>query len=132
MKKRFSQKGEITDIQLKNAKRVAFIGYKTPEEANDAVQYFNKTFINSCKISVKPAQGFYIKKTILTTGADSEERSLDKSKPKLDLFENVKNDPEFQSFLEVQRNLGKLKRNFEYLFKHVFYRHRKREANMER
>jgi multiple RNA-binding domain-containing protein 1 len=53
----FGEKGTITDCSLKYTKdgvfrKFAFIGYRTPAEAEQAVKYFNKTFINTARIQV--------------------------------------------------------------------------------
>lgn len=58
LKELFSQKGIVTDVQLKYTKdgkfrRFAFIGYKTEEQAKLAQSYFNQTFVDTCKISVE-------------------------------------------------------------------------------
>lgn len=105
MRKRFSQKGEITDIQLKSEKRNAFIGFKTSEQAQEAIDYFNKTFINSCKISVKAAKGFIVNKNINQIVDEPPSKKI-KTK-KFDPFEELKDDEDFKNFLQVQRNLGK-------------------------
>ena len=53
----FSEKGHITDCSMKYTKggvfrKFAFIGYKNKEEAENAVQYFNNSFIDTTKIVV--------------------------------------------------------------------------------
>ncbi|XP_031835387.2 putative RNA-binding protein 19 isoform X1 [Nomia melanderi] len=57
LKELFSQKGLVTDVQLKYTKdgvfrRFAFIGFKTEEEAIAAKEYFDKTCIETSRISV--------------------------------------------------------------------------------
>ncbi|GLV42925.1 uncharacterized protein CBL_20481 [Carabus blaptoides fortunei] len=54
----FSPKGEITDIQLKYTpdgkfRQFGFIGYRTVEQAEEAIDFFNNTCINTSKISVE-------------------------------------------------------------------------------
>ncbi|CAD1479371.1 unnamed protein product, partial [Heterotrigona itama] len=58
VKELFSHKGLITDVQLKYTKdgkfrRFAFIGFKTEEQAVAAKEYFDKTCIDTCKISIE-------------------------------------------------------------------------------
>jgi len=58
LKELFSQKGIVTDVQLKYTKdgkfrQFAFIGYKSEEQAKLAQSYFNQTFIDTCKICVE-------------------------------------------------------------------------------
>ncbi|XP_019090452.1 PREDICTED: multiple RNA-binding domain-containing protein 1-like [Camelina sativa] len=58
----FSQKGEITDVELKRlsddgrSRQFAFIGFHNEEEAQAAITYFNKSFIDSLKVSVEVAK----------------------------------------------------------------------------
>lgn len=56
----FSSKGEITDTRIMRTKsgvsrRFAFIGYRTEQEAQAAIKYFNNSYITTCKITVEPA-----------------------------------------------------------------------------
>ncbi|EZA55442.1 hypothetical protein DMN91_001735 [Ooceraea biroi] len=58
LKELFSRQGIVTDVQLKytkdgNFRRFAFIGYKTEEQATLAQSYFDKTCIDTCRISVE-------------------------------------------------------------------------------
>ncbi|XP_078046896.1 putative RNA-binding protein 19 [Augochlora pura] len=62
LKELFSQKGLVTDVQLKYTKdgvfrRFAFIGFKTEEQAVAAKEYFDKTCIDTCRISVEQCAG---------------------------------------------------------------------------
>ena len=57
----FSQKGEITDVKIMRNKsgesrKFAFIGFKTQEQADICVKYFNNTYIRTCKIQVESAK----------------------------------------------------------------------------
>ncbi|GJN18972.1 hypothetical protein PR202_gb06195 [Eleusine coracana subsp. coracana] len=52
----FSQKGEVTDAKVMRTKdgksrQFAFIGFRTKEEAEEALKYFNNTYIDTCKIT---------------------------------------------------------------------------------
>lgn len=58
IKELFSEKGVVTDVQLKYTKdgkfrRFCFVGFKTEEEALRAIEYFDKTCIDTCRISVE-------------------------------------------------------------------------------
>lgn len=57
----FASKGELTDIKLCYTKegkfrRFGFVGYKTEDQATDALQHFNKSFIDTSKITVDVAK----------------------------------------------------------------------------
>lgn len=54
----FSEKGVVTDVQLKYTKdgkfrHFGFVGYKTEEEAGAALEYFDNTCINAARIRVE-------------------------------------------------------------------------------
>jgi multiple RNA-binding domain-containing protein 1 len=51
----FSQQHAVTDIKLIPHRRIGYVGYKTPENAQDAVKHFNKSFIRMSKLHVEPA-----------------------------------------------------------------------------
>lgn len=58
----FSKKWHVTDVyMLKNSRgmfrRVAFVGFTTPEDANSAIKYFNGAMFNNHKIGLEIARG---------------------------------------------------------------------------
>lgn len=55
-RKHFSSKQAITDAKLIPHRRIGYVGYKTPEDAQKAVKYFNKSFIRMSKIGVEMAR----------------------------------------------------------------------------
>jgi multiple RNA-binding domain-containing protein 1 len=55
-RKHFSQISEITDAKILQNRRIGYVGYRTPEDAQKAVKYFNKSFIRMSKISVELAR----------------------------------------------------------------------------
>ncbi|EME83400.1 uncharacterized protein MYCFIDRAFT_164576, partial [Pseudocercospora fijiensis CIRAD86] len=53
----FSQNGrQVTDAKIFPNRRIGYVGYKTPEDAQKAVKYFNKTFIRMSRIGVELAR----------------------------------------------------------------------------
>ena len=59
----FSKKGYVTDVKLKRknngeSRRFAFVGYKNAEDAENAVKFFNGSFIDTSKIIVELAKSF--------------------------------------------------------------------------
>ncbi|KAK3115602.1 Multiple RNA-binding domain-containing protein 1 [Teratosphaeriaceae sp. CCFEE 6253] len=48
--------GEITDAKIFANRRIGYVGYRTPEEAQKAVKYFNRTFIRMSRINVEIAR----------------------------------------------------------------------------
>jgi multiple RNA-binding domain-containing protein 1 len=55
-KKHFGAKSAITDAKLIAHRRIGYVGYKTPEDAQKAVNYFNRSFIRMSKIGVELAR----------------------------------------------------------------------------
>jgi RNA recognition motif-containing protein len=49
-------KYEVTDARLFPQRRIGYVGYKSPEDAQKAVKYFNRTFIRMSKIGVELAR----------------------------------------------------------------------------
>lgn len=57
LRKHFSGGGRhITDLKLIARRRIAFVGYRSAEEAKAAVRYFNRSFIRMSKLSVEVAK----------------------------------------------------------------------------
>lgn len=56
LRKRFSTRYQVTDAHVIPKRRIGFVGFKTPTEAQDAVKYFNKTYIRMSKIAVEMAR----------------------------------------------------------------------------
>lgn len=62
LRSHFSSKGlTVTDCKLlvapdkSSSRRCAFLGFKSPHEALEAIQYYNRTFVGTCKIEVQEA-----------------------------------------------------------------------------
>ncbi|KAF2765209.1 RNA-binding domain-containing protein [Teratosphaeria nubilosa] len=55
-RKHFSQNRDITDAKIFSNRRIGYVGYRTSEDAQKAVKYFNKTFIRMSRIGVELAR----------------------------------------------------------------------------
>jgi multiple RNA-binding domain-containing protein 1 len=69
----------ITDVKFFPHRRIGYIGYKTPEDAAQAVKYFNKSFIRMSKIFVeiaRPVCSFHgpTTDTVLTTNQVADQQ----------------------------------------------------------
>lgn len=131
IKKHFSDIDHVTDIKLKYNdlgafRRFAFVGFKSPNAAESAIEKLNNTFIKNNKIAlelcksirdIKPEKVGTNKKLQLDRCPTSPESMKNNSRSnKLkskfkkiqdgDIFEEVKDDEEFKEFLSLQRNLG--------------------------
>ncbi|KAI0976656.1 RNA recognition domain-containing protein [Xylaria arbuscula] len=56
LRKYFSAKGHVSDIKVFPQRRIGYVGYKTPQEAAEAIKYFNRSFIRMSKINVELAK----------------------------------------------------------------------------
>ncbi|EPQ30657.1 uncharacterized protein PFL1_01558 [Pseudozyma flocculosa PF-1] len=57
----FAQRGAVTDVKLMKrpdgtSRRFGFVGYRSEQEAQDAMDYFNRTFIDTSRITVELAK----------------------------------------------------------------------------
>lgn len=139
VKEMFETKGTVTNLQFKycpktgHFRRFAFVGFKTEEQARSAMEFFDGTFLRTCKIKVetcvnmgdpnKPrAWSKYSKDSSAyqkshpetkvekkTSKKEKEEinkaESQNKAKSYLyDVLSKYKDDPKFAEFLEVHKN----------------------------
>ena len=68
LREHFAERGEVTDAKIMKTsdgktRQMAFVGYKTEEDATQALEYFNNTFVDTSKISVEYARA--VKSTAL-------------------------------------------------------------------
>lgn len=119
LSEQFSSVGDLTDCKIVRTNKgksrgFAFIGYKTHEQAQNAVDSFNNTFINTSKIQVsfaKPIgdeslENCYArkrkapktnKKEIENNSDDDEDESIQPKRP------SIEDDPDYQEFLIARR-----------------------------
>ncbi|CAG2101923.1 unnamed protein product, partial [Medioppia subpectinata] len=118
LRKRFETKGEITDINVNPTKRHAIIGYKDKDSAEEAINYFHKTYIFTNKISVNLSDNTdkkfikYDKTRDLIAEEEKQQKDIEKKQKKEkkkkilnDELEELRKDPEFDEFLKLQRNV---------------------------
>ncbi len=66
LRKHFTAHGQyITDVRLIPRRRIGYVGYKTPEDAAEAVRYFNRSFIRMSRVTVELAKPvrFFLEKS---------------------------------------------------------------------
>ncbi|KAI4470086.1 rna binding protein [Holotrichia oblita] len=122
----FSQKGLLTDVQLKYApngkfRQFAFVGYQNETDAHEAIKYFNNTCIQTNKIEVTPcvllgdsSKPKSWSKYALDNNGSKKSEAKDKTdggiktntsnevKDKTDqLLDKYKDDPLFEEFMEA-------------------------------
>jgi len=131
IKKHFNDIDSVTDIKLKfnqygASRRFAFVGFKSEDAADKAIAKLNNSFIRNSKITlelckpmkeIKPEKVGIFKKSKQKTDQVPKSHELDKDDQrtksseqdktnKVDPFEEVRDEPEFKDFLELQRNIG--------------------------
>ncbi|KAF2139999.1 uncharacterized protein K452DRAFT_327905 [Aplosporella prunicola CBS 121167] len=116
-KKHFGQRDTITDAKLLSHRRIGYVGYKTPEAAENAVKYFNRTFIRMSRIGVEiarpVAEAPQPRKRAPTSRMPAAEKEIRPDsdfslKRKRDTKE-VAEDPKLKEFLEVMQPPSKQK-----------------------
>lgn len=55
----FSQKGEVTDVKIIRTKegksrQFGFVGYRSENEAQQALKFFNNSYLDTCRITCEP------------------------------------------------------------------------------
>ncbi|KAL1612184.1 Multiple RNA-binding domain-containing protein 1 [Paraconiothyrium brasiliense] len=117
VRKHFS-KFPVTDVKYFPARRIGYIGYKTPEDASKAIKYFNKSFIRMSKIFAEPARAIADKELFKSR----RQQKFEKSAPRNDDYvpppkennlkrkrEDVEKDPKLKEFLDVMQPPSKQK-----------------------
>lgn len=56
LRKHFSSKFAVTDAHIIPKRRIGFVGFTNQKQAQDAVAYFNKTYIRMSRISAEIAR----------------------------------------------------------------------------
>lgn len=110
----FSEKGIVTDVQLKFTKdgkfrQFAFVGFETEDAAKNAIKAFDKTFIKTSKISVEVCNDLASKLTAAEQAQADKAKEEDATKKKgskakdqiKELLAKYKDDALFQEFLDT-------------------------------
>ncbi|KAI0383522.1 RNA-binding domain-containing protein [Hypomontagnella monticulosa] len=119
LRKHFASKGHITDVKLIPHRRIGYVGYKSSQEAADAVKYFNRSFVRMSKISVelaRPIADPSLSKakerrnkptdnteTLRTTKQSSEPETKAENAKKRKRDELDESDPKLREFLNVMQ-----------------------------
>ncbi|XP_051125398.1 multiple RNA-binding domain-containing protein 1 [Andrographis paniculata] len=129
----FSKKGEVTDAKLMRTKdgksrQFGFVGFRTEHEADEAIKYFNNSFMDTSKITCEVARKFgdpalprpWSRHSMKKENSSAEVKSLARSnaskaalvveKIERSKMDDGNHDPQLQEFLEVMqhRNRSKL------------------------
>lgn len=74
----FSRTAPVTDTKLISHRRIGYVGYKTPDDALQALNYFNRTYIQTSKIRVELAKSVNELRPdqIMSGKSQSEENSI--------------------------------------------------------
>ncbi|XP_031164582.2 probable RNA-binding protein 19 isoform X2 [Sander lucioperca] len=120
----FAAFGTVTDCSLKFTKdgkfrKFGFVGFKVEEDANKALKHFNKSFVDTSRVTVEMCKAFgdptkakaWSKHTQSSgpdkpsTPADSDSKKKKKQKKETDsTLGNLEEDQGFKEFLSVHQN----------------------------
>ena len=118
-RKHFAGTSNITDAKIFTNRRIGYVGYKSPEDAQKAVKYFNRTFIRMSRIGVELARPIQDAKSVRLSApvpTARRERDITDSaandgglKRKRDSPAKEDADPKLQEFLEAYKAKNKRK-----------------------
>jgi len=114
----FSTQYPTTDAKLIPYRRIGYVGYKTPQDAANAVKYYNKTFIRMSRIGVEIARSIE-EQSALRPGTNATNRVKRKygdteadsphMRKRYDGIQAVEETAKLQEFLEVMQPPSKSK-----------------------
>lgn len=84
LKDLFGTKGEVTDVRIVKTKsgksrQLAFLGFRTDVQAQEAINYFNNTFLETARIIVESAKKIGDQTLIETTRSKITKKKLEKA-----------------------------------------------------
>ncbi|TVK90450.1 putative RNA-binding protein 19 [Bagarius yarrelli] len=112
-RKMFAAFGTLTDCGLKFTKdgkfrKFGFVGFKSEEDAEKALKHYNKSFVDTSRVTVEFCTDFGDPNKARPWSKHSRqpEKTKDEQKPKEEKSEDykLKNDEGFQEFLAVHKN----------------------------
>lgn len=122
IKRHFADIDAITEIKLKHNdrgkfRRFGFVGFKSSDAAERAISKLDNTFIKTSRISLEPCKAIretkdanqeeIKRKSRNSPDRGSNENPTKKVKPSRPAdVEQVENEPEFEEFMSLQRNVG--------------------------
>ncbi|KAH8883887.1 hypothetical protein GQ53DRAFT_423245 [Thozetella sp. PMI_491] len=115
VKSHFGAKGRhVTDVKLIPNRRIAFVGYKSPGEAQQAIKYFDRSFIRMSRISVESAKPISDSNVPVASRTNNDglsakikDPAVERSEPnpkKRKIAALEEHDPKLQEFLEVMNS----------------------------
>ncbi|PYH44823.1 RNA-binding ribosome biosynthesis protein MRD1 [Aspergillus saccharolyticus JOP 1030-1] len=111
LRKHFASRFQVTDAHVLPKRRIGFVGFKSPEAAQEAVSYFNKTYVKMSKISVDIAKPIDAEPTPRARKAFNPKESDDDAGSSLKRKRDgdKAEDPKLQEYLSVMQHSSKTK-----------------------
>jgi len=118
-RRHFAHNRDITDAKIFPNRRIGYVGYRTPEDAQKAVKYFNKTFIRMSRIGVELARPIQDAKSVKQntsaptarrqSGAGEDALKENELKRKREGEAKEEEDPKLKEFLDAYKPKSKRK-----------------------
>ncbi|OJJ47802.1 hypothetical protein ASPZODRAFT_151243 [Penicilliopsis zonata CBS 506.65] len=106
LRKHFASRYQVTDAHVLSKRRIGFVGFKSPEVAQQAANYFNRTYVKMSKISVEIARPV---DSTPVGGSDDKNTSQGNSLKRKRDGKNAEADPKLQEYLSVMQHSSKTK-----------------------
>uniref|UniRef100_A0A7N9B1F4 Probable RNA-binding protein 19 n=1 Tax=Mastacembelus armatus TaxID=205130 RepID=A0A7N9B1F4_9TELE len=109
----FAAFGTVTDCSLKFTKdgrfrKFGFVGFKAEEDANRALKHFNKSFVDTSRVTVEMCKAFgdptKAKAWSKHTQSSGQDKTSKKKKETNSALGNLEEDQGFKEFLSVHQN----------------------------
>ncbi|KAF3394389.1 Multiple RNA-binding domain-containing protein 1 [Penicillium rolfsii] len=110
LRSHFASRFTVTDAHVLPKRRMGFVGFKSPEAAQEAVKYFNRTYMKMSRISVDLARPIDSKPTERahpTRKRDSAEDASSDNALKRKRDDSKSQDPKLQEYLALMKTSSK-------------------------
>ncbi|KAI5304824.1 Multiple RNA-binding domain-containing protein 1 [Ascosphaera pollenicola] len=104
LRKHFASRHEVTDAHVLPKRRIGFVGFKDHDKAQDAVKFFNRTYIRMSKIAVQMARPVGAELPKHASRENKRKDSIEQKSPlKRKREDETENDPKLKEYLAAMQ-----------------------------